>query len=193
LWIVLTAAWIATIAGIDRPDKQFALARQPIEISWSQEPYAVQILEFPAETDQGTIAKAINNNWIAELNVILEKLRTGVTLSSLSDEELRTLASRLGLDDKRSISDIRRQIADRMRMTDLPPLPPGFVIDTPPSVPPLVLDGDELAAKAIAQRPPGVSTVVTSFLVRALGPPAALLLFAVVAAWVLAGFRLRRN
>jgi hypothetical protein len=82
-----------------------------------------------------------------------------------------------------------------MRMTDLPPLPPGVVLDTPPSpsVPPLVLDGDELAAKAIAQRPPGVSTVVTSFLVRALGPPAALLLFAVVAAWVLAGFRLRRN
>jgi hypothetical protein len=26
LWIVLTAAWIATIAGIDRPDKQIALA-----------------------------------------------------------------------------------------------------------------------------------------------------------------------
>jgi hypothetical protein len=75
-------------------------------------------------------------------------------------------------------------------MTDLPPLPPGYVLDTPPSVPPLVLDGDELAAKAIAQRPPGVSTVTTGFLVRALGPPAALLLFAVVAAWVLAGFRL---
>jgi hypothetical protein len=145
LWIVLTAAWIATIAGIDRPDKQIALARQPILISWSQEPYAVATIEFPAEIDQGTIAKAINN-WIAELNVILVKLRTGLTLSSLSDEELRTLASRLGLDDKRSISDIRRQIADRMRMTDLPPLPPGFVLDTPPSVPPLVLDGDELAA-----------------------------------------------
>jgi hypothetical protein len=73
LWIVLTAAWITTIAGIERPDKQFALARQPIEISWSQEPYGVQILEFPVEIDQGTIAKAINN-WIAELNVILEKL-----------------------------------------------------------------------------------------------------------------------
>jgi hypothetical protein len=189
LWIVLTAAWIATIAGIDRPDKQIALARQPILISWSQEPYAVATIEFPAEIDQGTIAKAINN-WIAELNVILVKLRTGLTLSSLSDEELRTLASRLGLDDKRSISDIRRQIADRMRMTDLPPLPPGFVLDTPPSVPPLVLDGDELAAKAIAQRPPGVSTVATRFLGLALGPPVALLLVAAVITWVLAGFRL---
>jgi multidrug efflux pump subunit AcrA (membrane-fusion protein) len=44
-----------------------------------------------------------------------------VTLSSLSDEELRTLAYRLGLDDKRSISDIQpvetsvvRTIAVRM-------------------------------------------------------------------------------
>jgi hypothetical protein len=100
LWIVLTAAWITTIVGIDRPDKQLVLAHQPIEI-----PYGELTIEFPVGTDQDTIAGAINK-WIAAENAALEKLRTGEPLSSLSDEEL-------GLTGKGS-TDIRRQIENRM-------------------------------------------------------------------------------
>jgi hypothetical protein len=105
----IVAAEASTLAGLRTKALAALWEARPSStyggIEFPDDGYGVQILEFPVEIDQGTIAKAINN-WIAELNVILEKLRTGVTLSSLSDEELRTLASRLGLDDKRSISDI---------------------------------------------------------------------------------------
>jgi hypothetical protein len=94
LWIVLTAAWIATIVAIDRPDKQFVLARQPIEIS-----YGGTIIEFPVGTDQDTISGAINK-WIADRNATVEKIRTGEALSPLSDEELWPLAWDLGLSGK---------------------------------------------------------------------------------------------
>jgi hypothetical protein len=75
------------------------------------------------------------------------------------------------------------RVCSRLQIEKRMPLPP-WMMD------PLLPDGYERAAQALAKRPANVSTVVIDFLVRAFGTPVVLLLFVAVAAWVMAGFGL---
>ena len=159
LWLAVSILWIVGVMLMLRPDVQLSHLRAPIEIQFARHQF-----RFLPGTPATIIAATIDR-WIAAENELSRKLREGVPLDAMTDDELIRMAHRVGIPLDRAVppsepslrsalnwESVRRQLAKTTTYT-------------------WSLVGDAIAADAVRVRSDTAAEIVARFFAWALLPP----------------------
>jgi hypothetical protein len=154
LWVLLTAIWVGLTFYLQRPDLELRRDESVVLI-----PYGNISFQFPADVDEGVVARAIDN-WAKSENALSKKIRDQVPLTEFTDDDLKKYNERLH----------GRDHLEQWETNDL------------------VLVGEELAKKSMTNRPQSLRVFITHYSAWTIGPPLLLLLFGFIVTWVIKGF-----